>query len=487
MSNTAKVGIFMAAALAVLAYLIFQIEDLRLWGPEGRRVEAVFDSIAGLDDKSAVRVAGVRVGRVDGIRLEDRRAVVGLLLETPVNLREGATATISSLGLLGDKFVELRVGEAGGAPLPDGALLPGETPMGWDQAMAKFSDLGTTLEESLTALDFQAMGPTIQRLLANLEVTSASVRDLIAANRQGFGSTVDNFDRLSASLADELPRLTEQMERLLTQVEAVVAENRGSLREGMDNMAQVAGSMRTSIDNLNKISSQVASGEGTLGKLVSSDEAHDQLTSTLETMKTGIESLSDTLGRVQKLGLDLAFDSYHLDAPGDAASSFTITLDPSTSNRFYRIGVVDDPRGVLKIRRETETVTGPDGASATTTTETRTVDDKYALTAQFGFVSGAARLRTGIFESTAGVGIDYGVFDEKLWMSLEAFDFGRPDKLDPHLRLTGKWWLHPNLYLLAGLDDFLVSDSETLFLGGGVRWSDDDLKYLLGSVPRGGF
>jgi phospholipid/cholesterol/gamma-HCH transport system substrate-binding protein len=485
MSNTVKVGIFMTAALAVLAYLIFQIEDLRLFGPEGRRVEAVFDSVAGLDDKAAVRVAGVRVGRVDGIRLVDRQAVVGLLLETPVTLTEGATATISSLGLLGDKFIELRAGRPGGSPLPADAVLPGETPLGWDQAVAKFSDLGTALEESLTSLDPEATGRMIQDLLASLEATSGSVQELIEANRDAFGSSMANFDRFSGSLADELPRLTGQMERVLAQVESVMAENRGTLREGLDNVAEVAGAMRVSIDNLNQISGQVAAGEGSLGKLVASDEAHDQLTSTLEAMESGIDSLSETFGRVQSLGLDLAFDGYVLDELEDTASSFTITLDPSSSSRFYRLGVVDDPRGRLRVRTETETVTGPDGASGTTTTETRTIDDKFTLTAQFGFVSGARRLRAGIFESTAGAAVDYSLFEEKFRMSLEAFDFGREDDLDPRLRLTGTWKVHPNVYLLGGLDDFLVDDRETLFLGAGVRWSDDDLKYLLGSLPTG--
>lgn len=61
-------------------------------------MDALFDSVAGLDDKSAVRVAGVRVGRVDGIRLEGRRARVTLLLETPMTLVEGTRALVSNMG-----------------------------------------------------------------------------------------------------------------------------------------------------------------------------------------------------------------------------------------------------------------------------------------------------------------------------------------------------------------------------------------------------
>ena len=73
MNQALKVGIFMTICLLVLGWLVLRIEDLNLWGSAGGGW-TLFDSVAGLDDKSAVRVAGVRVGRVDGIRLEGRRA-----------------------------------------------------------------------------------------------------------------------------------------------------------------------------------------------------------------------------------------------------------------------------------------------------------------------------------------------------------------------------------------------------------------------------
>lgn len=484
MTNTAKVGAFMVAALVVLGVLIFEIEDLRWWGSEAQRVEAVFDSVAGLDDKAAVRVAGVRVGRVDGIRLEDRRAVVGLLLDEPLELHQGAAAAISSLGLLGDKFVELRLGDPAAPLLAEGELLPGTTPMGWDDAMAQLSSLGTSIGDTLAALDPQEAGETIGRLLENLEATSATVQSLVEANREQVGATVANFERFSASLAAEVPKLAGQMEGVLTQVEAVIVDNRGALRDSLAHVAEVSGGLRASIDDLNQITAQIAAGEGTLGKLVGSSEAHDQLTSTLDAVESGVRSLSDTFGRVQKLRLDLAFDSYVLEEPDETRSAFSIDLDPQGSNRFYRLALVDDPRGRLRERTDVVTVTGPDGSTETTTTVTRSRDDDVKLSAQFGFRFGDARLRAGLFESSGGAALDYGMLGDRLWMSLEAFDFSRQDDLDPHFRLFGEWYLHPNVYLLGGVDDFLVDDLESLFLGLGVRWRDDDLKYLLGSLPK---
>jgi phospholipid/cholesterol/gamma-HCH transport system substrate-binding protein len=103
MSNVIKVGLFATVCLIVLAVLIWQIEDINPFKAEGSQLSARFTSVAGLDDKAPVRVAGVRVGRVDGITLDGRQARVHLILDQPLDLPQGTVARISSLGLLGDK------------------------------------------------------------------------------------------------------------------------------------------------------------------------------------------------------------------------------------------------------------------------------------------------------------------------------------------------------------------------------------------------
>jgi hypothetical protein len=47
-----------------------------------------------------------------------------------------------------------------------------------------------------------------------------------------------------------------------------------------------------------------------------------------------------------------------------------------------------------------------------------------------------------------------------------------------------EWFPWRNLYVRAGYDDPLVSEYASPFLGAGIRWSDDDLKYLFGSIPN---
>lgn len=490
MPQAVKVGLFMTIALLVLGWLILSVEDWRLFGAKGQRVDARFDSVVGLDDKAAVRMAGVRVGRVDGIRLEGRRARVSLLLDQPVVLTEGTVAAIANQGLLGDKFVEIRPGPDGAPALAPGAVLEGTTPVSFDDAMAKIDKIGASVERFMGDLSGGGGAPGgLGDLIASIQATADELRAVIAENRTEFGGTVRNFERFSAALAEDLPRLTDQIERVLSQVDAVVAENRGNLKDSMANVKEVTERLQTSVDNLNQITDKIARGEGTLGKLVNSDEAHNELMSAMGSVEKGVDALTDTLGRVKKLRLDLALDTAYQSELEDWRTAFRLDLlpDGDDSNHLYRVELVTDPRGRIYDKTETVTVTLPDGSTATTVTE-RTVRDERRNTwsAMFGlpFADRKGAVWAGVIQNSGGFGIDYSLAEKKLWFSLEAFDFGREMELDPHLRFTTQWNFHKNLFIKGGYDDPLVDQYKSPFLGAGLRWSDDDLKYLMGSVPK---
>ena len=94
---------------------------------------------------------------------------------------------------------------------------------------------------------------------------------------------------------------------------------------------------------------------------------------------------------------------------------------------------------------------------------------------------GEHALRAGLFESTGGVGVDQTFLAQALGLTFEAYEFDRDDK-PPHLRLEARWFFHPNLFAYAGWDDPVWSERQSAFVGAGIRWSDEDLKYLLGTA-----
>jgi phospholipid/cholesterol/gamma-HCH transport system substrate-binding protein len=321
----------------------------------------------------------------------------------------------------------------------------------------------------------------MNRMFEEIRLTSAEIRALVAENRANLGSTVRNFDQVGATLARELPRLADQMNRALDQISVVVAENRGDLKGSMGNIRELTEKLQASADNLNQITGKIASGEGTIGKLVNDEKAYNDLTSTLDSIKGGVESLSGTLGAVNKFKIDLDMQGFYLENPEESQTSFKVDIDPQDAKHLYRAGIVSSPYGKRREKTETVTVTGPDGIPVTTTTTKLTTDKSYSATALFGFKAPYdAKLFAGIIEGTGGAQVDYPlpVFDRRLLVSFEAFDFNRPNDLSPRLRLTGRYQFHPNLYLIGGYDDPL--ENESFFLGGGIRWNDENIKYLLG-------
>ena len=494
MSQLVKVGLFATICLIVLAVLIWKIEDLNPFSQGGQHIAAVFESVAGLDDKASVRIAGVRVGRVDGIGLEanGRRAKVNILFDKPVPLTQGTTARIANLGLLGDKYVELVPGPPAAPKLPENAILVGKTPVSFDDALAKLDSIGDSIQQVTGGLGGANLGNGIQALIAHAQATSDEITMLVRENRATVASTIRNTDAASDTLRTQLPLIAAQTQQTIELVRAMLAENRGNLSASMDNVKHVTDKLQMSVDNLNDITGKISKGEGTVGKLVNSDEAYNSVVKTLDSIKTGVDTLGGTLGAIQRFKLELNLDAYKLSKSSltdpllqqDSRTSFGVTIDPSDNLHLYRAAISSVPDGKLSRQQQRYTITNPDGTTTTSTVDTLTRNDSYVFTALLGFKAPYdMRFFGGLIEGRGGIEAEYLWRRYNLWVDVDAFDFNREDDKNAHLRLLAKWQFHPNLYLEGGYDDILEKN-RAFFVGGGIRWTDDNLKYLLGAIPK---
>lgn len=114
------VGLFVLAGLGTLAYLSLQVGGLT-FGAEKRIVlHATFDDVGGLSVRAPVRIAGVKIGQVSAIDLDDDlRAEVALEVESDLGLSIDSAAAIRTSGLLGDQFISVELG-AEDAVMQDG-------------------------------------------------------------------------------------------------------------------------------------------------------------------------------------------------------------------------------------------------------------------------------------------------------------------------------------------------------------------------------
>jgi phospholipid/cholesterol/gamma-HCH transport system substrate-binding protein len=89
-------------------------------------------------------------------------------------------------------------------------------------------------------------------------------------------------------------------------------------------------------------------------------------------------------------------------------------------------------------------------------------------------------------ETTFGVGADYFLLDDKLILTTDIWDLGEDeeDADSPHLTIGVDYFVFKGLFLSGGLDNILNDNRRGFYLGGGVRFEDEDFKTLLGSIPR---
>jgi phospholipid/cholesterol/gamma-HCH transport system substrate-binding protein len=478
MSTAAKVGAFFLLALVLTGLLIWKIEDLKIGKVTGRVLSVQFDDVAGLKNKADVRMAGVLVGKVGKIRLVGGKALVDIELAGDVALREGASAAIQSLGMLGEKYVELVPGPVGSGPLPEGSTIHGDVPVSFEQITKLARDIEVDIRDITNNLK-QSLGGALgeERLTGivdNVLVLSRELRKLLESNRASIDATTANFRQFS-----------QQMTQLVARIDRLVASNQGGVTQTVDNAKELTQKLQTTVDNMNAITGQIQSGQGTIGKLVKSDETDKNLNDALVAVKEGVNSMTGALATVKKWNIDLGLRAEYLSRFQKGQSYFTLDVIPADKPRFYRLELSSQPFGVEHDTTRLITTRYPDGHTETIQVQEQEYKDTVAISAEVGFRLGHWIGRAGLIENTGGVGVDYLTLKDRLMLSAQLWNFDRNNDLNPQAKLTGRYYFSPSVFVTAGWNDFLNTKShlDSAFFGGGIRWGDNDVKYLAGSIP----
>jgi len=122
------VGLFVLVGLTCLGYLAIRLGKLELFASQGYVVFADFASVAGLKLGDPVEIAGVRIGRVEGIGLANDKARLTLRLSDGIKLQEDVIASVRARGLIGDKFVLVSPGASDKIIPPGGKIRETDSP-----------------------------------------------------------------------------------------------------------------------------------------------------------------------------------------------------------------------------------------------------------------------------------------------------------------------------------------------------------------------
>ena len=236
-----KVGAFFIASIGVLGLLILRMEKLELFsGNNQNHLSTEFDQVAGLNPQSKVRVAGVAVGTVSGIELDGKKAKVILSLPKEFPVYQDAVASLSSIGILGEKYIELDPGHPQAGRIRPDAMIPSKAGMSMDSLMESLGGISKDVKSITSALNASMGGEQgrqkLDEIIDNIRQLTGEFRAMAQENHGAVNATMANVQQMSSELKDRLPRLAQQFEDLGRNLNALVGDNRPEFKNILDNM-----------------------------------------------------------------------------------------------------------------------------------------------------------------------------------------------------------------------------------------------------------
>ena len=134
------VGIFVIIGILCVGYLTIRLGKMEWIGDNHYPLYAQFQSISGLNTGAYVEMAGVRIGQVDSISLdqETKTALVKLKIEKGVTLSEDVIASVTTAGLIGDKYINLTPGGSDEVLKPGDVITETESAVNLEALISKY-------------------------------------------------------------------------------------------------------------------------------------------------------------------------------------------------------------------------------------------------------------------------------------------------------------------------------------------------------------
>ncbi len=479
LSRSLKVGaLLIAAALAavVLWRTLFQTRA----SSDTYLVHAVFHDATGLVPRSRVLTAGIAIGEIERIRLENGMARVDVRIHGDIPLFRNATISRKAVSVLGEYLLVVTPGSGDQVRLHNGDritnVLEGSST---DQIMENVAAITERVrlvsERVAQALGTQDASDDLRSTLRNIAELSAQVNRAVAANTESITHTIQNVDRIttqsSPDIAATLTNLRESTDRLAQ----ILGRGQGrddntvvAVQEAARNIAVASRELREALGHINSTAAGVDRGEGTVGRLLRDDTLIDEVQGT-------VQGVNDLVGPIARLQTIVGLRSEYQFISNTLRSTVEVRLQPR-EDKYYLLEVVQDPRGVTRYETEVTDSTDPLQTPHVRTVR-RITTDGFRFSVMFARRFGPATFRFGIKESSGGFGVDLHLLDDALEVRSDLFAFG--EDVAPRLRVTAAYEIIRRAWIVGGVDDVFNPDRFDYFLGAQLRFNDEDLKTIL--------
>ncbi|TVQ90056.1 MAG: MCE family protein [Deltaproteobacteria bacterium] len=497
-----KVGLFVIVVIAALVGVYFFTYDGLFAGPGTYSVTLRAPRADGLNQGTAVKLAGVNIGSVRRIGLAGGEAEVELILDKRYQLPIDSIAELKATGLLGDTFVMVTLGDDEMAFLQDGDRIR------FGRAAGDLDNITRQIEEVST--DVAAITKVLREM-----VEDRQNRDNVEATLENTSALTEELRRMAESNQRDIRAIVQSIRRLSESLEGVVEETGRDLDEEFDKIKLATDTLQESLDNMSSITGKVDRGEGTVGALINERDTVDSINDAFDGVTEIVESWTGLQADVYNWNR-FYFGTNPSRGPGGVALTDEMARElfpPFGDNRYnmisgHAIGV--DLRPQEDFWYTFELIAHPIGSIT---------HNEYQLPSRFGGgestffqewrVTQAFRysfminkrwydfaFRVGVKESSGGAGLTYFAAQDRLQFHADLFDWtygGYPAINDPDLlgfntRFLVRYEPRRGLFFEAGTENIVPGlryGYFTGFAGAGFHFNDNDIKLLLAALPIG--
>lgn len=458
--NPLKVGLLTLAAMASVVVMSLKITQNQSGFGKHVTYKTLVKDASGIFEKTPIKVAGINAGKIKSIELAGRDALITFEILEKVKVTPNAKLKIKSVGLLGDKFIDIDLGAETNEQLPEGSFITTEGGEGFDSlakdASAVLKDVKEITAGIKEALRDDEGRNVVKQIVENINEVTASLRRITDSNEEKVNKIIDDIEQLSSQLAHETDRYQKD-----------------SLMADLSKIGPILDKVDATVSDLRVIVADVKDGKGTVGKLLRDDAVVDQVSQTLS-------SVNRLVNRINNIEADIGLSTGANTRTG-SDTRFDLDIYPAPE-RFFRLGIVTNDFGPQS-EKETDTFTSTNGGPETKTSVRKINKDDFKFNFQIGRRIQRFGLRAGLIESTGGVGVDYFFPDWGIRTGMELFDYQKD--AGPNLRLMGEFKIWNVLFARVAGEDLISKDGkQSATISMGLRFSDQDLAALIGIFAR---
>ncbi len=346
-STERKVGFFFVLALLILGVML---EVGEKWNPFEKKIpyKTFLPSVTGLKIGDPVRLAGVNVGKINAINVQDADVEISFEVVPDTKIKTDTVASLRLTNLLGGQFLSLSFGSASAPPLAPGGTVKGKDSANIDVIVDTVSDAVKDARVLIRDINknqnevMKKISAILDENRTNLADSIANFKSITAKIDSGEGSLAlllndktlyntlssagDNINSVAAKInkgEGTLGKLVNDQEIYNDLQSAIkeVKDGAGNMSAGFKEVKEVAGKinrgegtlgkivnddamytdLKETAKNLNDITRKINSGEGTLGKLINEDKLYRDTTATMKKVEKAAEGIGDT-GPISVLG-----------------------------------------------------------------------------------------------------------------------------------------------------------------------------------------